>query len=93
MTDSRNQNENLEEAVKNVDLVLEATPDVLDNPTDYISDDEKQQALEGGTGLPDSFDLRNVDTDGDGIEPDIAFTKADSFFDRKALAEYINNLK
>ena len=41
--------------------------DVLDNPTDYISDDEKQQVLEGGTGLPASFDLRNVDTDGDGI--------------------------
>ena len=28
-----------------------------------------------------------------GIEPDIVFTKAASFFDRKALAEYINNLK
>ena len=28
-----------------------------------------------------------------GIEPDIVFTKSDSFFDRKALAEYINNLK
>ena len=41
--------------------------EVLDNPTDYISDDEKQQVLEDGTGLPASFDLRNVDTDGDGI--------------------------
>ena len=32
----------------------------------------------------------NIDN---GIEPDIAFSKADSFFDRNALVEYINNLK
>ena len=28
-----------------------------------------------------------------GIEPDIVFSKAESFFDRKALVEYINNIK
>ena len=39
----------------------------LDNPTDFISTDEKKEALEKSGDLPASFDLRSVDTDGDGI--------------------------
>ena len=39
----------------------------LDSPTDFISTDEKKAALEKSGDLPASFDLRSVDTDGDGI--------------------------
>ena len=39
----------------------------LDSPTDFISTDEKKEALEKSGDLPASFDLRSVDTDGDGI--------------------------
>lgn len=39
----------------------------LDSPTDFISTDEKKEVLEKSGDLPVSFDLRSVDTDGDGI--------------------------